>query len=77
MAAKTFSKTAPILLLLTSTLPALAGGQYTVLHHRGRIPHQRPGAFFGEPVGGEVVAVGGVEEALVEEVDEGRSPRRA
>ena len=30
MAAKTFSKTAPILLLLTSALPVLAGGQYTV-----------------------------------------------
>jgi hypothetical protein len=30
MTAKTFSKTVPILLLLTSALPAPAGGQYAV-----------------------------------------------
>jgi len=47
-----------------------------LLRHFRRIPHQRSGAFFREPVGGEVVSVGGVEEALVEEGDDAGVFRR-
>src|SRR3954451_12678954 len=51
-------------------LPPQAQRPENLLRHFRGIPHQRSGAFFGEPVGGEVVAVGGVEEALVEEGDD-------
>src|SRR3954463_2968704 len=41
------------------------------------IAHQRAGPLLGEPVAGEVVAIRGVEEALVEEGDDARVLRRA
>src|SRR3954471_1972408 len=57
-------------------LPPQAQRPEKLLRHFRGIPHQRSGAFFREPVGGEVVAVGGVEEALVEEGDDAGVVRR-